>query len=151
MTDAAQIRPRRGSGSLAERLRAGPTHGPRAIAALLARIAAGAVFVAFGVGKFTNHASELASFQAYGLPAPDAFVYVIGVIEIVGGALLILGLATRPAALVLAGNMVGAIVVSGIGRGELVSLTLAPAQLAVCLFLLWTGPGVLALDRRAPP
>jgi len=51
------------------------------------------VFVVFGVGKFTNHASELASFHQYGLPAPDAFVYVIGVVELVGGVLLILGVA----------------------------------------------------------
>ena len=115
---------------------------------LLLRFAAGVVFVVFGAGKFVNHASELASFKAYGLPAPDAFVYAIGVIELVGGVLLIVGLATRPAALVLAGDMIGAIVVSGIGLGELVSLTLAPAQLAICLFLIWTGPGMWALDRR---
>ena len=99
----------------------GPVGGVRAIAALIFRVGAGAVFVVFGVGKFTNHASEVASFQDYGLPAPDAFVYVIGVLEIVGGVLLILGLATRVAALLLAGDMVGAIVVSGIARGETVS------------------------------
>src|SRR6266850_1473353 len=52
------------------------------------------------------------------------------------------------AAIVLAGDMVGAIIVSGIGLGELVSLTLAPAELALCLFLVWTGPGAFALDRR---
>src|SRR6267154_2287001 len=52
------------------------------------------------------------------------------------------------AAIVVAGDMVGAIIVSGIGLGELVSLTLAPAELALCLFLLWTGPGAFALDRR---
>lgn len=127
---------------------AGPSTGWRATAAFLGRIAGGAVFVVFGVGKFTNHASELASFHQYGLPAADAFVHVIGVVELVGGVLLILGLATRPAAVVLAGDMVGAIVVSGIGLGELVSLTLAPAELALCLFLLWTGPGAFALDRR---
>ena len=133
---------------LAELLVAGPATGWRATAAFLGRIAGGAVFVVFGVGKSTNHASELASFHQYGLPAADAFVYVIGVVELVGGMLLILGLATRPAALVLAGDMVGAIIVSGIGLGELVSLTLAPAELALCLFLLWTGPGAFALDRR---
>ena|SRR5438067_9683355 len=129
-------------------LTAGPTTGVRATVALVGRLAGGVVFVIFGAGKFVNHGSELASFQAYGLPAPDAFVYAIGVIELVGGMLLILGLLTRPAALVLAGDMVGAIVVSGIGRGELVSLTLAPAELLLCLYLLWTGPGALALDRR---
>src|SRR5689334_6708010 len=112
------------------------------------RLGSGGVFVVFGAGKFVDHASELASFQAYGLPAPDAFVYAIGVIELVGGLLLIVGLATRPAALVLAGDMIGAILVSGVGLGELVSLTLAPAQLAVCLFLVFTGPGMWALDRR---
>lgn len=105
------------------------------------RCAAGAVFIVFGVGKFTSHASELASFRAYDLPAPDAFVYLVGVIEILGGLLLVCGLGTRAAGLVLAGNMVGAIVVSGILRGEVISLTLAPLQLLAMLLLLWYGPG----------
>jgi putative oxidoreductase len=138
----------RSAGSAADLLAAGPATGWRATAAFLGRLAGGAVFVVFGAGKFTNHASEVASFHQYGLPAADAFVYVIGVVELVGGLLLILGMATRPAAIVLAGDMVGAIIFSGIGRGELVSLTLAPAELALCLFLVWTGPGAFALDRR---
>jgi len=133
--------------AVADLLVAGPTRGPRAIAALVARVVGGGVFVAFGVGKFTQHASEVASFEEYGLPAPDAFVYAIGVVEIVGGLLLVLGLLTRPAALALAGDMVAAIIVSGLALGEDVSLTVAPAELAVCLYLLWTGPGMLALDR----
>jgi putative oxidoreductase len=119
-----------------------------AAAMLLAlRLAGGSVFVVFGAGKFVNHASELASFKSYGLPAPELFVLVIGVIELIGGVFLIVGILARPAALVLAGDMVGAIVVSGIGRGELVSLTLAPAELVICLFLVWTGPGMWSLDR----
>jgi putative oxidoreductase len=134
--------------ALAELLTAGPTHGPRAVAAFVARLAGGGVFVVFGVAKFTSHASEVASFERYGLPAPDTFVTAIGVLEIAGGMLLVLGLATRLAALVLAGDMVAAIVLSGIALGEVVSLTVAPAELIVCLYLLWTGPGVLALDRR---
>jgi len=129
-------------------LPAGPATGPRATAALIIRLGAGLVFVAFGAGKFVSHASEVASFRTYGLPSPDAFVYAIGVLETVGGALLIAGLATRIASAVLAGNMVGAIIVSGIGRGELISLTLAPAQLLATLFLLWIGPGRWAADRR---
>jgi putative oxidoreductase len=107
-----------------------------------------AVFLAFGVGKFANHASELASFGHYALPAPGAFVYAIGVVEIVGGALLALGLLVRPAAVALAGDMVGAIVVSGIGRGESVSLTLAPALLVAMIFLIWWGAGSWSFDRR---
>jgi hypothetical protein len=43
---------------------------------------------------------------------------------------------------------VGAIVVSGIALGEPISLTLAPAELLLCLFLLGKGPGAYALDHR---
>lgn len=109
----------------------------------------GAIFVVFGVGKFSQHAEEVRSFSSYGLPSPDAFVYLIGVLEIAGGALLIAGLLTRLASLALAGNMLGAIVVSGLGEGEVVpSLTLAPALLAAMIFLLWVGPGAASVDRR---
>jgi putative oxidoreductase len=118
-------------------------------ALLVLRLVSGGVFVAFGVGKFVNHGSELASFRAYGLPAPELFVIAIGVIELVGGMLLAVGILTRPAALVLAGDMIGAIVVSGIAREEMISLTLAPAQLVAMLVLLWTGPG--AYSVRASP
>jgi putative oxidoreductase len=120
---------------------AGPPTGSQAAAALFARVAAGLVFVIFGIGKFTSHGSEVDSFKTYGLPSPDAFVSVIGVIEIAGGALLLAGLAIRLVALILAGNMVGAIVVSGIGQGEPISLTLAPALLVAMGYLVWASAG----------
>jgi putative oxidoreductase len=97
------------------------------------------VFVVFGAGKFVNHASELASFRLYGLPAPEVFVDLIGALELLGGLMLAAGLWVRLVALLLAGDMVGAIVVSGIGRGELVSLTLAPVLLLAMLYLLRDG------------
>ncbi|HET6868306.1 MAG TPA: DoxX family protein [Solirubrobacteraceae bacterium] len=112
---------------------------------LVLRLLSGGVFVVFGIGKFVNHASELASFKSYGLPAPEIFVVVIGLVELVGGLLLIIGVLTRPAALVLAGDMIGAIIVSGIAKGEIISLTLAPAELVAMLVLLWTGPGATSL------
>ena len=99
----------------------GPASGSRANLALALRLASGAVFLVFGAGKFVSHASEVDSFRTYGLPSPDAFVYAIGTIEVVGGALLIVGLGTRLTSLVLAGDMVGAIIVSGFGESELVS------------------------------
>ena len=72
----------------------------------------------------------------------------IGVIEVIGGLLLLLGLATRPTALVMAGDMVGAIALSGIKEAETIGYTLAPALLVVMLLLLWAGPGRFALGRR---
>ena len=68
---------------------------------LAVRLLSGGVFVGFGIGKFVNHAAELASFKTYGLPAPEAFVIVIGLFELAGGLLLMAGVLTRLAALCL--------------------------------------------------
>ncbi len=121
----------------------------------LTRWSSAIVFVSFGLGKFINHGSEAASFRGYGLPAPQAFTNLIGVLELLGGLLLLGGLATRVAALLLAADMVGAIVVSGILHGETISLTLAPALLIAMLGLVALGPGRASLDasrarRRSP-
>jgi putative oxidoreductase len=116
---------------------------------LLLRLVAGGVFVVFGVGKFVNHASELASFRSYALPAPEVFVIVVGVIELVGGVLLIAGVLVRPAALALAGDMVGAVIVSGIAKGEAVSLTVAPAELVAMVVLLAAGAGRYRVSMAA--
>jgi putative oxidoreductase len=131
-----------------ERLLSSRVQGGGAAAVALARVAAGVVFVVFGIGKFSQHATEVDSFRTYGLPSPDAFVYAVGALEIVGGLMLIAGLLTRLAALALAGDMVGAIVVSGIKEREAISLTLAPALLVTMVVLLWTGAGARSADAR---
>ena len=116
--------------------------------ALAARLVSGAIFVVFGIGKFTAHATETASFHRYGLPLASTFVYAIGVLEIVGGLLLIAGLTVRPVALGLAGDMVGAIVTAGRVDGGAINLALAPALFVVMLALVWTGAGERSLDAR---
>jgi putative oxidoreductase len=112
----------------------------------VARWTSGPVFLVFGAGKFVNHASDASSFRTYGLPWPNAFTDAIGVLELAGGVLLAVGLATRAVAVLLAGDMIGAIVVSGLLRGETVSLTLAPALLVATVALVVLGPGRLSLD-----
>jgi putative oxidoreductase len=110
----------------------------KATALKRARLGAGAVFVIFGLGKFLDHAAELSSFETYGIPWPELMVYAVGVLEVVGGLALLAGVAVAPVALLMAGNMAVAIVVSGIGEGEVVpSLTLAPVLLIVMVLLLW--------------
>jgi putative oxidoreductase len=111
------------------------------------RLVSGLIFIVFGAGKFLNHASETRSFAGYGLPAPSVFTLAIGVLELVGGALLVAGRYTRVAALLLACNMVGAIVTSGLMHGERISLTLAPALLVAMLFLVAYGPGRRSVAR----
>jgi putative oxidoreductase len=122
--------------------------GGRSLWPVAVRCVAAIVFLIFGVSKFVNHAAELASFRHYPLPAPGTLVYAVGVIEISGGLLLALGLLTRLTALTLAADMLGAIVVSGLARWELVSLTLAPILLAAMIILIRFGAGDWSLDRH---
>jgi uncharacterized membrane protein YphA (DoxX/SURF4 family) len=103
---------------------------------LSTRLVPAGVFLVFGADEFVNHGRNARSFALYGLPYPSAFSYAIGSLEIVGALALISGIALLPAAVALAGDMVGAIVVSGIALGELVSLTLAPAMLVAMLTLI---------------
>ena len=114
---------------------------------LVARLAAGGIYLGFGIAKFTNHESEAASFRFYGLPSPDAFTYAIGVVETAGGLLLVLGLLVRPAALMLAGNMGGVLVVAAPKEHTVINLGLAPALLVTMLALVWTGAGRWAFDH----
>src|SRR5215470_10976162 len=104
------------------------------------------IFLGFGVTKFANHAAELASFRHYPLPAPGLFVYLVGALEIGGGLLLAAGLLTRLAAVALAADMIGAVVVSGLARGEVISLTLAPLLLVAMIILIRFGAGAWSLD-----
>lgn len=120
---------------------------------LILRVAAGMVFVLFSFGKFVRRDAEIRAFDRYGIPWPEVMVVMVGVLELVGGSLLIAGLLTRPVALALAGNMIGAISTGGRIDGGIVHLGLAPALLIAMLILLRTGAGARSVDARlsAPP
>ena len=85
-------------------------------------------------------------FIEHGLPG--YFVYVSGVIELFGGGLLLIGLFTRPAALLLAIEMCVAIWKVHSGNGYLAVHNYEfPFALAVsCFVLATTGAGFISLD-----
>lgn len=112
------------------------------------RVTAGTIFVLFSFGKFLHRGAEIRAFDRYGVPWPEVTVALVGVLELVGGALLVIGLLTRPAALALAANMVGAIVTGGRVDGGVIHLGLAPALLIAMLILVRTGAGSRSVDRR---
>lgn len=61
---------------------------------------------------------------------------------------MLAGVAIAPVALLMAGNMAVAVVVSGLGEGEVVpSLTLAPVLLIVMGLLLWTETRPVGFGR----
>jgi putative oxidoreductase len=113
---------------------------------LAVRLAAGATFLGFSLGKFVRHDAERGALERYGIPFPDAATYLIGGLELIGGTALVIGLFVRPFAAALACNMVGAITTAGRIEGGPVHLLLAPVLLAGMLFLLWAGPGEPSVD-----
>ncbi len=79
----------------------------RPLALLLLRCGLALVFIYHGYPKlFGDTAKFVAAFQNLGLPS--SFVYIAGVIELLGGALLALGLLTPVAALLLLLDMCAA-------------------------------------------
>lgn len=100
-------------------------------------VAAGAILLLAGVAKFAWHGSELDAFRRFGLPVPQVTVLLVGVLETVGGVLLILRRLVAPTAVVEASIMAVAVAVSGIAHGDVIpSLTLAPLLLGALAFIL---------------
>ena len=76
----------------------------RDFALLVLRFVLGAVFVAHGYRRWfeTGMARSAAQFAEWGVPQPKLSAYLAGSVELIGGALLIIGLLTTLVAGVLA-------------------------------------------------
>jgi uncharacterized membrane protein YphA (DoxX/SURF4 family) len=140
-----------------------PVDGPTATFWL--RVMAGSVFLWEGVMKFVFPNQGVGRFTKLGFPVPHFTATAAGGFEIVGGALLIAGLLTRPIALPFIIEMLVAITSTKIpmflGTYPLPLPPVPPqigfwavlhevrseyAQLIVCLFVLIVGPGRWSID-----
>ena len=124
-------------------------------AVLLIRLAVGGVFLFEGIQKFL-FPMEMGPglFAKLGIPAPGLLAPLAGLIEVVCGALLIVGFLTRLATIPLIITMLIAIISLG-GRIYKASGFWAMAHetrtdyamLLACLFLLAVGAGPISIDR----
>jgi putative oxidoreductase len=119
------------------------------LALLLLRAGLGIVFIFHGYPKLFTHTHEIMS--AFGkMGFPGFFVYIAGVFEFFGGIVLILGLFTRIAALLLAGEMTVAVLKVHLPQGAITDVKNYefPMMMAVACFALATiGAGMLSLDH----
>ena len=124
---------------------------------LVLRLTVGFMFFSGAVAKLGDLGKFTAMFAGLGIPAAQVLAPVTAVVELLGGAALMLGLGTRLVSLVLAGDMAGALI-TDIGPNLaqkypalwdfLSNLFYAPEWLLVGL-LLWlvcVGPGKASLD-----
>ncbi|TDD01582.1 DoxX family protein [Nonomuraea deserti] len=80
------------------------------VAALIARVVTGVIFLAHGWQKWQGGLGATAQgFREAGIPLPEVAAAYSTVVETVGGIFLILGLLVRPVAVLLLVNMLGAI------------------------------------------
>jgi len=125
-------------------------------ALVLIRLLVGWVFVSEGIQKFLFPAQlGVGRFAKIGIPAPQVMAPFVGVVEIVCGALLLVGLFTRLASVPLLGVIAVAIFTTKIPMiaktGVWAMLHEARTDFSMLLgliFLLITGAGSLSLDGR---
>ena len=119
------------------------------VALLLLRLALGIIFIFHGYPKLFTHTREtMQMFEHMGFPG--YFVYLAGSIEFFGGSVLILGLFTRIAGLLLAGEMAIAIWRVHLPQGPITMVKNYefPLLLATAAFTLATvGAGLISLDH----
>jgi putative oxidoreductase len=115
------------------------------------RIVAALTFFAHGTQKILGFpASDM-------VPPPGSLPWIAGMLELFGGALLILGLFTRPVAFVLSGLMASAYWLAHAPQGPFPALNGGDAAILYCfvfLYLVFAGGGAWSLDealsRRRP-
>jgi putative oxidoreductase len=118
---------------------------PRALALL--RIVSAFLFIQHGTAKFFGvpHVAMFDGFQAASLMG------VAGALELVGGALLLIGLFSRPTAFVLSGFMAVAYFMAHASRGFVLTPILNQGELAIMfcfvfLFISAAGGGAWSVD-----
>jgi len=118
---------------------------PQALAIL--RIVAGLTFLAHGVIK-------LFGFPEGAMPGQQEIASLMGlagILETVGGLLIILGLFTRPVAFILSGMMAVAYFMAHFPQSPYPAVNGGDAAILFCfvfLYLVTSGPGAWSLDKR---
>ena len=125
-------------------------------ATILIRIMVGAVFISEGIQKFLR-ADEVGAgrFERIGLPQPQVLAPTVGVFEVLCGALVLIGLLTRPAVvplLVIMGVAIWQTKIPILENDGFWAMAHASrndfCMVMGSLFLLWVGAGKLSVDKK---
>ena len=115
---------------------------PQALAAL--RVMAALLLIGHGTMKLFNFPASEMSIELFSLMG------LAGILEVFGGALLLVGLFTRPVAFVLSGFMAVAYFMAHAPQGFYPALNGGDAAILFCfvfLYLVFAGPGAWSLDE----
>jgi putative oxidoreductase len=115
------------------------------------RIMAGLLFLAHGTQKFLSFPSGDYAGAGWVFANPGAYA---GMVELVTGALIAIGLFTRPAAFLASGTMAAAYFIGHASQGFWPVNNGGDAAILYCfvfLYLVFAGPGALSIDGARKP
>lgn len=117
------------------------------VGALIIRVVLGLIFAVHGLVKFQDGiGSTVAWFESINIPG--FLAYGIASLELVGGILLIIGLATRIVSGLFVLLMLGAIITVKFAVGFLNGVEFDLALMAMAAFLAIAGSKLYAVDNR---
>ena len=120
------------------------------LAPLLARVTLGVLFMSTGWGKVHNLAKVAAFFAELQIPAPAIQAAFVSYVELVGGALLLIGLLARFASLPLIGTMAVAIMTAKADEVHGLADLFGLVEWTYLVLLAWialAGPGRASIDH----
>ncbi|QIZ08757.1 DoxX family protein [Priestia megaterium] len=118
---------------------------------LILRVILGMTFFVHGLVKFQGGIENIVGwFESIGLPG--FLAYGVALVEMIGGAALVLGLGSRIVSALLALLMIGATVkvklaVGFLGNGQMAGYELDLALMAMAVFIAINGSKMFALDQ----
>jgi putative oxidoreductase len=120
----------------------------------LLRIVLGIAMLVHGWGKLNGGVDNVAGFFGgmLGIPAPGLMAWVVTIVELVGGILLVVGFLTQIAGILIALDMLGAILFAYLLRGApfiengAVSWEKEAVFAAAALCIVLAGPGAWSID-----
>ena len=111
------------------------------------RLGVGLVFVVHGWAKLNGIDATSSFFDSAGIPLPEFFAYVVGLLEFLGGIAIILGVYVKTFAMLLAVEMLLALLLVHLGKPWAMA-ELAVVLFGASLFLSGSGAGEWRLTKN---
>jgi putative oxidoreductase len=121
------------------------------IAMLIGRILMSAIFIQAGLSKLLNVSGTIGYFESLGLPLASVMIWLVIVVELVGGLLILTGLYTRIAASVLALFCIAAAFTGHSNWADAMDFQAFMKDVAISgglLYIAAAGAGIISLDTR---